>query len=735
MSVEILRKQRRYLKAKLTNIETFISKVKNGVVVSPEEVAARLQATEETYIKFQNLSQQLLILDDEPDERDENEDSEFDERYFNIKAELSQLLDRLKPQSAGPSVSDTNSSAGDATIRQILEQQANLMQKLAERNDNEALARTMEQQVQLLERLSTRSSTSVREAQVKLPIIKLPSFDGNVEEWKKYSDTFKTLIHDSELSGVQKHQYLVGSLSGSASKIIESIEISEENYPIAWELLRKRYDDEKGIKKRHIQCLIDELPTIKQESAKEIQELVDHVQKHLRVLQTMKLPTDQWGDLIIYLIERKLDRTTRRRWEEHIEDKEIVVTSTIMEFLQKHCQLLRRSAVNYEMGKSRSNEGERDNSSRQRGPSARLRKSASALAVTTQERKCYLCQGQHLIYGCKTFLNLSIEDRIKEMKRLKLCLNCLRPDHFARICRSSFCKECGERHNTLCHARKRAPGSSTELTESSSGSPSESSVGAALCSMTASGGGSSADDIGSSGSACGQRIEGRGRILMATVIVSVATANGESKLRVLLDSASELNFVTSTACRKLNLKTERIREQVSGLNGMSCIIDHGCRLSMKSRTSNFKLKLYCLVVPMITKMLPSFSIQSSKLLIPENIKLADPLYFSPGHIDALIGSEFFLQLLDHGKNELGNDLPILQSTKFGWIIAGSIPSHLIVGRATDRLDSNNHTCLLTQSILTDNMMERFWELEEYHDNNTRLSREEENCENNFINTS
>lgn len=110
------------------------------------------------------------------------EDSEFDERYYTMKAKLLQLLERLKPPSAGPSGDSASGSTSDATMKRFLEQQAVLIQKLTERNDNEMLVRTMEQQGQLLERLNTRSSTSVRETQVKLPLIKLPTFDGNVEE-------------------------------------------------------------------------------------------------------------------------------------------------------------------------------------------------------------------------------------------------------------------------------------------------------------------------------------------------------------------------------------------------------------------------------------------------------------------------------------------------------------------------------------------------------------------------
>lgn len=70
----------------------------------------------------------------------------------------------------------------------------------------------------------------------------------------------------------------------------------------------------------------------------------------------------------------------------------------------------------------------------------------------------------------------------------------------------------------------------------------------------------------------------RRRVLMVTAIVNVKANIGESQLRVLLDSASELNFIMAAACKKLNIKLENDRENISGLNGMSCSITHGCRI-------------------------------------------------------------------------------------------------------------------------------------------------------------
>jgi len=286
----------------------------------------------------------------------------------------------------------------------------------------------------MLERLSNQSSTP-REPQVKLPSIKLPTFSGQIEEWKRYADTFKTLIHDSDLSNVQKHQYLVGSLSGPAARVIESIEIADQNYQIAWRLLRERYEDERAIRKKYIQCIF-EMPQLQRESARAIRELVDHVQGHLRVLQAMKLPTEHWGELIIYLVERALDNATRRRWEEHAETLETLTTEAIMEFLQRRCQVLERASLSEGAGdavsKSWGNKSDR-NGNKQKP--LYLKSQGKTSLSTTVSEQCCLCQGQHPIYFCTQFSNLSVEDRIQAVKRLRCVIKIVHE----LLSRRSFC--------------------------------------------------------------------------------------------------------------------------------------------------------------------------------------------------------------------------------------------------------------------------------------------------------
>jgi len=98
------------------------------------------------------------------------------------------------------------------------------------------LSRVLEQQVELLRQISNNASGSNREtsrdatnreSQVKLPVIKLPTFDGRSENWQQFSDTFQTLIHNNaELSNIQKYQYLITTLQGNAARTIEAIEIT-----------------------------------------------------------------------------------------------------------------------------------------------------------------------------------------------------------------------------------------------------------------------------------------------------------------------------------------------------------------------------------------------------------------------------------------------------------------------------------------------------------------------------
>ena len=74
---------------------------------------------------------------------------------------------------------------------------------------------------------------------VNLPVISLPSFDGQYSNYFSFIDTFDTLIHKrKDISDLQKLQYLQSALKSDAKEVIKCLELSDANYEQAWQLLK-----------------------------------------------------------------------------------------------------------------------------------------------------------------------------------------------------------------------------------------------------------------------------------------------------------------------------------------------------------------------------------------------------------------------------------------------------------------------------------------------------------------
>lgn len=179
------------------------------------------------------------------------------------------------------------------------------------------------------------------------------------------------------MSNVEKFQYLVSSVNGEAAKIIESIEITGQNYSTVWELLQQRYDDPRSLKKKHIQCLFV-MPTVIRESARAIRDLVDHTARHLRMLKVLGAPTNTWDELIMHMMESKFDGKTLRAWKEEIKSDEEAKLDDLFEFLKRRYQTLERIESRSMDKSERSKEGEM----RGKGTSAHSKSHSSTKGIT-----------------------------------------------------------------------------------------------------------------------------------------------------------------------------------------------------------------------------------------------------------------------------------------------------------------------------------------------------------------
>ncbi|KAG5861530.1 hypothetical protein JTB14_008831 [Gonioctena quinquepunctata] len=66
------------------------------------------------------------------------------------------------------------------------------------------------------------SSASVTTENVKLSVINVPTFSGDLEYWHSFISLYDSLIHKrTNLTDIQKLQYLLSSLTGDASSHIK----------------------------------------------------------------------------------------------------------------------------------------------------------------------------------------------------------------------------------------------------------------------------------------------------------------------------------------------------------------------------------------------------------------------------------------------------------------------------------------------------------------------------------
>ena len=88
---------------------------------------------------------------------------------------------------------------------------------------------------------------------IKLPKIKVPTFDGNVMNWRSFWEQYDVFIHSKhQLSNLERLAYLRQALkSGPAKYVIEGLSGTGHSYTEAIDCLCQRYNKPYLIQQMH----------------------------------------------------------------------------------------------------------------------------------------------------------------------------------------------------------------------------------------------------------------------------------------------------------------------------------------------------------------------------------------------------------------------------------------------------------------------------------------------------
>lgn len=306
------------------------------------------------------------------------------------------------------------------------------------------------------------SSATSNPVAIKLPDLRLPTFDGSVEKWNTFYDTFlSTIDRNPDLTDIQKFHYLQSALQGEAADCLNALPLNNLNYSQALTVLKDSFECPRYTAFSHCMSML-EYPRLTNDSPTELRRLAHTIKQHICALNKLGQVNPDNSALLNCIILSKVPVSIQKQWEMTLSDQEVPQYSHLLTFLEK----LARSSRPLPPGQQSRAAPEQTIRNRQRAPRSHV------LTATQATPACPTCQGQHRVWRCDFFKSKTVSKRLKDATRASLCLNCLKKGHTARDCHAGSCRVCGGRHHTLLHQEKQ-PSRSNSST--SSRSPSSSS--------------------------------------------------------------------------------------------------------------------------------------------------------------------------------------------------------------------------------------------------------------------
>lgn len=572
---------------------------------------------------------------------------------------------------------------------------------------------------------------------IKLPRLEIAAFDGENETWPIFYETFKSAIHNHpDLTNGERIQYLVGRLKGKALNICKGILPTAENYPVIWNALVNKYNDKRVLAASYFDKLMN-LPIVNEKVPTQLEDFIDKFSSLYSALKQLELNSLE-DFVFVHIACKKVGLETVKAFEMKVnETADNTSCLEFINFVRNQSHILQR-AHNSTSVTSNTKAGSiqaRKNNGMSSSVGSGTRTSNNHINnvktfVNIQETTCLCCgKSDHTqLPQCTKFLSMIPNDRYKLVKTKRICVNCLSVSHLIANCTDSVrCSECSRSHHSLLHfpnskkvmvsTTKSEGQSGPESVPAASSQPTATAV--ALCAVGSECTAAPALSVGSISES----------VLLGTAQCKVLDADGNIiVLRALVDSGSQKDLITTECCERLKLKLhEPQNKYVSGVGDVTNPIVGITCLTVRSRfDESVRFTIQPLVVNRITSELPTAKIDVARLEYLNNIPLADSNYYSPAKIDLILGTDLFARILGPNSISRAAGEPVAIETLLGYIIIGKAPV------ITPTCNIVRSYCTVEESL--ENCMNRFFELEEVPNVPNCLTKDEQACENYYLDT-
>lgn len=433
----------------------------------------------------------------------------------------------------------------------------------------------------------------------RLPKLTLAKFRGDVTAWCSFWDSYKSAVHEnSDISVIDKFNYLNSLLEGPAALTIQGLKLSESNYDSAVALLKERFGKPQHIISAHMEELI-KIPPCTGDKASALRFVYDKVNVNIRGLTSMGIDSGQYGSLLIPVIMTKLPHELRLLVACET-DKEVWEIDELMAVIRREVEA-RETTEQIKLPHVKT-------PGSLRGPVSST-PTATALLTSGSPVRCVYCHEAHYSASCIKFRNT--QERRALLIKSGRCFNCLRANHKSRECDSSkTCRHCNRKHHqSICDKVTAREGNSTNRTNNPAASN-----------------GSSNDSTSTSTNTTNVSKNRQAILLQTAHARASASAGGPVvPVRILFDNGSQLSYVTERLQQQLSLKPTRIEKLHLNTFGHDGYKTQACavvKLFIQGRYQGKTIGLSAMTSLSICSPLPS-AIKIDNYLHLQRLELAD----------------------------------------------------------------------------------------------------------------
>lgn len=545
---------------------------------------------------------------------------------------------------------------------------------------------------------------TINQSRPRLPKLELFTFDGDIENFTTFYETFCSLVHSQPyIPNIDKFHYLLSCTKGSALNIVKSLPITACNYDLVWKSLLDKYQDNRMLLGRYMEKMLCFTP-ISKESSTQLNTFMETFEHSYKAIQALNI-NNLNSYVMCHIALRALDSQTRKLFEQSLDQKSVPTFDDLITFVHNHIKVLDHS-VSYTNNSSSVNLQQN-----KRQPFNKTDKTRSFTHASSSQNtfSCWHCNGDHMIFRCEKFRELSTDKRIDRVNVLKLCRNCLKPNHNMNECKSQFkCIVCQKSHHVLLHIDNKKSDFSSRHSDTSAPNVKVSSSQTSLSAP-----GPSVSCVSNSRHAASVHTQASTVILGTAVVHVLDQTNSYQPCRVLIDSGAQTNFISIDCLQRLGLSTRKCCFDIFGLAGEGVKNNGMTSFTMKPRHSNEPyFNIDAVVLTKLTGDLPTVQLPQSVIDEYRNLILADPQFYNRSKIDIILAGDVFPYIYDGKKLNFGSNIPVALSSIFGYVITGrlcqSMNHDLHVTTSTTSLHAVTFT--VEDSLLNDSL-KRFWEVE------------------------